>query len=227
MMATKFGWKRKLPQNLVEKRAAVFDETNENSADGVEEPFELDWRVLLVKKGVKSIEDSVTKSKRLEEEGVSLAEQQRYWEALGKWNEAVLLTPNNAKLYEMKSQVLLELHELFPAIQAAEKAVSLNPCWYVAYQTLGRAQMGYGDVEMGVKSFSKAILLQPDESEMWSEDLHWAWKLREQTRKQDEIKYSTNPSVLESKELFELYATDLGQEIEMEQTPLNLITKEK
>ena len=63
--------------------------------------------------------------------------------------------------------------------------------------------------------------------EMWSEDLHWAWKLREQKRKQDEIKNSTNPSVLESKELFELYATDLGQEIEMEQTPLNLITKEK
>ena len=62
---------------------------------------------------------------------------------------------------------------------------------------------------------------------MWSEDLHWAWKLREQKRKQDEIKNSTNPSVLESKELFELYATDLGQEIEMEQTPLNLITKEK
>lgn len=62
---------------------------------------------------------------------------------------------------------------------------------------------------------------------MWSEDLHWAWKLREHKRKQDEIKNSTNPSVLESKELFELYATDLGQEIEMEQTPLNLITKEK
>ena len=45
-------------------------------------------------------------------------------------------------------QVLLELHELFPAIQAAEKAVSLNPHWHVAHQTLGRAQMGYGDVEM-------------------------------------------------------------------------------
>jgi len=40
------------------------------------------------------------------------------------------------------------LHELFPAIQAAEKAVSLNPHWHIAHQTLGRAQMGYGDVEM-------------------------------------------------------------------------------
>lgn len=45
-------------------------------------------------------------------------------------------------------QVLLELHELFPAIQAAEKAVSLNPHWFVAHQTLGRAQMGFGDTEM-------------------------------------------------------------------------------
>lgn len=40
------------------------------------------------------------------------------------------------------------MHELFPAIQAAEKAVSLNPHWYIAHQTLGRAQMSYGDVEM-------------------------------------------------------------------------------
>lgn len=45
-------------------------------------------------------------------------------------------------------KALLELHELFPAIQAAEKAVSLNPLWCVAHQTLGRAQMGYGDIEM-------------------------------------------------------------------------------
>lgn len=154
-----------MPQNVVEKRAAVFDEINQNPDDS-EEPFELDWRVLLVKKGLKSIEDSVAKSKRLEEEGVSLAEQQRYWEALRKWNEAISLTPNNANLYEMKSQVLLELHELFPAIQAAERAVSLNPHWYVTYQTLGRAQMGYGDVEMGVKNFSKAIFLRPDDLEV-------------------------------------------------------------
>lgn len=42
----------------------------------------------------------------------------------------------------------MELHELFPAIQAAEKAVSLNPHWFVVHQTLGRAQMGFGDTEM-------------------------------------------------------------------------------
>ncbi|KAL9983491.1 hypothetical protein ACROYT_G005674 [Oculina patagonica] len=141
-MATSFGWKRKLPQNVARKRAAVFDESNQKPDESEDEPFELDWRVLLVKRGALSIEDKVVKSKRLEDEGVSLAEQQRYWEAITRWNEAISLTPNNEKLYEMKSQTLLELHELFPAIQAAEQAVSLNPRWYVAHQTLGRAQMG-------------------------------------------------------------------------------------
>ncbi|CAH3199119.1 unnamed protein product, partial [Porites evermanni] len=147
-MATTFGWKRKCPQNLARKRAALFDESNQIPNEDDNEPFEEDWRVLLVKRGVLGIEDSVLKSKRLQDEGVALAEQQRYWEAISRWNEAISLTPKNEKLYEMKSQVLLELHELFPAIQAAEKAVSLNPHWFVAHQTLGRAQMGFGDTEM-------------------------------------------------------------------------------
>jgi len=29
----------------------------------------------------------------------------RYWEAITRWDEAISLTPNNEKLYEMKSQV--------------------------------------------------------------------------------------------------------------------------
>lgn len=76
-MATSFGWKRKLPQNVARKRAAVFDESNQKPDESEDEPFELDWRVLLVKRGALSIEDKVVKSKRLEDEGVALAEQQR------------------------------------------------------------------------------------------------------------------------------------------------------
>ncbi|CAH3014514.1 unnamed protein product [Porites evermanni] len=116
----------------------------------------------------------------------------------------------------MKSQVLLELHELFPAIQAAEKAVSLNPHWFVAHQTLGRAQMGFGDTEMGVKSFSRAVHLQPDDLEMWTEDLHWAWKLRDQKRQQDKEKLDSI-STQHSKELSELYAADLDTETEKDE----------
>lgn len=76
-MATTFGWKRRLPQNVAQKRAAVFDESNQIPDSDENDPFEVDWRVLLVKRGVLSIEDSVMKSKRLENEGVALAEQER------------------------------------------------------------------------------------------------------------------------------------------------------
>ena len=45
-------------------------------------------------------------------------------------------------------QVLLELNELFPAVKAAEQAVVLDPTWAVAWQTLGRAQISLGEIEM-------------------------------------------------------------------------------
>jgi len=77
-MATTFGWKRKFPQNLARKRAALFDESNQIPNEDDNEPFEEDWRVLLVKRGVLGIEDCVLKSKRLQDEGVALAEQRRY-----------------------------------------------------------------------------------------------------------------------------------------------------
>ena len=42
----------------------------------------------------------------------------------------------------------MELSEVFPAVQAAEEAVRLDPTWSVARQTLGRAQLGLGEVHM-------------------------------------------------------------------------------
>ena len=77
-MATTFGWKRKLPQNVARKRAALFDDSNQIAENDENGPYEEDWRVLLVKRsGILSIEDSLIKSKRLKDEGVSLAEEQR------------------------------------------------------------------------------------------------------------------------------------------------------
>lgn len=43
---------------------------------------------------------------RLQEEGGILAENERYWEAIKYWDEAIQLTPDSAVLQEMKAQVL-------------------------------------------------------------------------------------------------------------------------
>ncbi len=45
-------------------------------------------------------------------------------------------------------KVLLELGEVFPAIESGEKAVTLDPTWSLARQTLGRAQLGIGELDM-------------------------------------------------------------------------------
>ena len=46
------------------------------------------------------------------------------------------------------AQALLILSELYPAVESAQKAVDLDPCWALGQQTLGRAQLGLGEVEM-------------------------------------------------------------------------------
>ena len=90
----------------------------------------------------------------------------RLWEAVKCWDEALHISPNCAALHEMKAQVgvflgkireikgypllkvLLQLDEVFPAVKCAERAVELNPTWSIGRQTLGRAQLGFGEVEM-------------------------------------------------------------------------------
>lgn len=45
-------------------------------------------------------------------------------------------------------QVLMSLHEMFPAVHAAEMAVQRNPRSWDAWQTLGRAQLGLGEIAL-------------------------------------------------------------------------------
>ena len=42
----------------------------------------------------------------------------------------------------------MEVGELFPAVQSAERAVQLSPVWAAARQTLGRSQLSIGEVHM-------------------------------------------------------------------------------
>ncbi|XP_013816528.1 tetratricopeptide repeat protein 33 isoform X2 [Apteryx mantelli] len=108
---------------------------------------------------------------------------QRYREAIHKWDEALQLTPEDATLYEMKSQVLMSLHEMFPAVHAAEMAVQRNPRSWDAWQTLGRAQLGLGEIALAIRSFQVSLHIFPMNPEVWKEDLSWARKLHEQQEK--------------------------------------------
>lgn len=209
---------------------AKADEFLQASADSDDDEEDLkrvfDWMdPIAVKRTAIALEDRNAKRMRLKEEGITHAEDGRYWEAVKKWEVALSLSgfyqkhfPNrgsvsvnggdeekgknerlalkqhtqigndagfsedrilDAQLLEMKAQALMELDEVFPAVQAAEAAVLSHPAWHIGWRTLGRAQLGFGDVDIAIKSFSKAIHLKPDDEECRKQDLEWAMELKE------------------------------------------------
>ncbi|XP_013789500.1 tetratricopeptide repeat protein 33-like [Limulus polyphemus] len=177
---TSFGWKRKVGQKISKEVSQVFTEASLNKDEGCYIPDDVDWLDSFKRRKAHLLEDCKSKSQRLKNEGTVLAENGRYWEAIKKWDEAIQLTPVDegiCQLYEMKSQALMQLNEVFPAVQAAEKAVNLNPVWWIAYQTLGRAQLGIGEIKLALTSFSKAYHINPANVDLWENDIKYTHNL--------------------------------------------------
>eukprot|EP00029_Vermamoeba_vermiformis_P009575 TRINITY_DN4818_c0_g1_i1.p1 TRINITY_DN4818_c0_g1~~TRINITY_DN4818_c0_g1_i1.p1 ORF type:complete len:192 (-),score=45.23 TRINITY_DN4818_c0_g1_i1:6-581(-) len=114
-------------------------------------------------------EDQKAQSEALKNQGNALAEQDKYDEAIEKWNAALELTPNNHVLHELKAQVLMLQDKNFQAIQWAAKSTELNPSYIDGWITLARAQLNFGEIELAVDSFSKALKLNPDNEEIKNE----------------------------------------------------------
>ncbi|TRY96218.1 hypothetical protein DNTS_013740 [Danionella cerebrum] len=177
-----FGWKRKVGERVSKSTLQQFQQDSEQPEADDAEKEGIDWLHAIKRRREVLLEDCNAKSKRLKEEGVLLAQQERNREALKRWDEALQLTPEEAELYEMKAQVLISLQEVFLAVQAAEMATRFRPLWWEAWQTLGRAQLSLGEVELAVRSFQVALHLHPSERPLWEEDLHWALKLLEKQK---------------------------------------------
>ncbi|XP_059151636.1 tetratricopeptide repeat protein 33-like [Physella acuta] len=185
-----FGWKRKIGSNVSKVKTATFSAETKD-----EESPDVDWLTSAPKRKFVSLEDASSKSQRLQAEGAVLAEAERYWEALKKWDEAAQLTPGNEKILEMKAQALMAVGEVFPALQMAEKTVDMAPLWWVGHQTLGRALANTGEVRLALKSFSRAVHLYPGDQELWEEDLLWTRSLLERRKLVCEAEPPTSSSV--------------------------------
>ncbi|WKA09359.1 hypothetical protein VitviT2T_027016 [Vitis vinifera] len=98
-------------------------------------------------------------------QGDKLAEGGKYREALGKWETALTLMPGKAVLHEQKAQVLLEIGDAWNALKAATRATELEPSWAEAWITLGRAQLNFGEPDIAIKSFDRALAIKPNSEE--------------------------------------------------------------
>ena len=156
----------------------------------------------------------------MKEEGIRLAEEDSNWQAIGRWDEALQLKIDGKsytelehdKIWEMKAQSFITLHEWEPAIEASNSALKISPNWWCAHQTLGRAYLGFGQLKEAVLSFSKAIHLNPDCEELWIEDLAWAKDLLEREKAGNrEWKPVKEPEVLEDDEDYLLDEEELDR----------------
>ncbi|XP_072449078.1 tetratricopeptide repeat protein 33 isoform X2 [Chiloscyllium punctatum] len=100
---TSFGWKRKAGEKVSKVASQNFEAA---AVDDRLVDADVDWLHVTKRQRKALLEDCTVKSKRLKDEGIFLSESGRYWEAIGRWDEAIQLTPDCAALYDMKAQGL-------------------------------------------------------------------------------------------------------------------------
>ena len=200
---TSFGWKKKSLILNVSKSESTNEsnvatnsfercvgtdsldaESTQNLTVGNEDT-DYDWCVAFKKRKLShNLETNEQRLTRLKDEGIKLAEHEEFWQAIGRWDDALniikenMLPGDTEQIYhEMKAQAFIQLHEWEPAIEAAELAIRIDPKWYSAHQTLGRAHLGIGNVLNAVKAFSRARHIRPNDEELKVTDLEWAASL--------------------------------------------------
>ena len=110
-------------------------------------------------KGKTEPEVNSKKLEFLKNEGISLVERDCPWQGIGRFDEALEikvqgkspLQLEHDKIHEMKAQAFMSLHEWEEAIEAAKKSLLVRPNWWCAYQTLGRAHLGFGQLQEAVR----------------------------------------------------------------------------
>ncbi|KAG6390429.1 hypothetical protein SASPL_148163 [Salvia splendens] len=177
----KMTWKKNVndTKNKTRKRPISsnpnlpFEDVNSTSdANSAPEPLieaELPGKDTLPEKNItvrdEEAEERWNLAGKFEAQGNDLAEEGKYRESLVKWEAAITLVPEKAILHEQKAQVLLELGEAWNALKAATRAMKLDPGWAEAWITLGRAQLNFGEPDLAIESFDKALAIKPDSME--------------------------------------------------------------
>lgn len=119
-------------------------------------------------------------SSRLQEEGNALAQEGQFPQALQKWGAALALTPARGRLHESRAQVFLEMGDTWQAVQAATRAVEVEPDWAEGWLTLSRAQLNLGEPQLALESASTANRLAPKREDVLQELRTAQWLLARQ-----------------------------------------------
>ena len=99
------------------------------------------------------------------EKGCALAQQGKMSEAVTKWQEGLLFSPNDHLLHELTAQGFLSLDRNLLALKSAERAVELCPLWTEGLLTLARVQRELGELEASMETYRGVLELDNKNSE--------------------------------------------------------------
>ena len=103
------------------------------------------------------------------EKGCALAQQGKMSEAVTKWQEGLLFSPNDHLLHELTAQGFLSLDRNLLALKSAERAVDLCPRWTEGLLTLARVQRELGELEASLETYKGVLELDSKNSEAAAE----------------------------------------------------------
>ncbi|OQR75207.1 tetratricopeptide repeat protein 33-like [Tropilaelaps mercedesae] len=176
-------WKKRTPR--LGASCLGSDEDDEEAAFAMDIPVETKWAEPGAGYGDKlTIKSEATRNNRKriaslsEEEYRSVVDrlesicQKELWGSALKLVDELIVRRCDEKVLEMKAQILIGLCRDYDAIRCCEGAIKLNPLWWEAHQTHGRALLAFGEPRLAMRAFQRAIRLNPADEDL-REELNW------------------------------------------------------
>ncbi len=113
------------------------------------------------------IGDKGTEFESLIKQGSGLVENNKFQDALEKFQSAIEIDRSNADAHSKKSFVLIALGEFKAALEAASTALNIDPKNAVALMTSGYAYFAGGQYEKAIEFFNETTEIDPNNIDAW------------------------------------------------------------
>ena len=105
-------------------------------------------------------------AKECKDQGNALVKEKKYKEALECYSKAISFDPNDHILYSNRSLMHLNLGEFQPALEDAEKAISIKPDYSKGYLRKGKALHGLGKDKEAVETYKLGLEKEPENAQL-------------------------------------------------------------
>jgi len=118
--------------------------------------------------GIAKIDPQATEFYRLFDVATELANKAQYQQAIASWNQALGLSPDDAKAHNSLGVALVATGHAADAAAEYRKAMELEPDYADSYTNLGILDAQSGDLEHSIPLLQKALELSPWDAKAYS-----------------------------------------------------------